>query len=127
MKSNCVYLVAVGLMASGMVFAQSSQGAMDSQSGCSTESQTKSGHTDANGDLPASKEAETQSGKPSQANPESAVPGSIGTAQTPDQGLTPEGERPATGMHTDQKGSSDANGSRPGVEPTTAPPANKKD
>ena|ERR1700681_299142 len=126
MKSNCVYLAAVALMASGMVFAQSSQGTMDSQSGSSTESQTKSGHTDANGDLPASKEAETQSGKTSQANPESAVPGSIGTAQTPDQGPAPKGERPASGVHTDQKGSSDDNGSLPGVDSTTAPPASKK-
>ena len=74
-------------------------------------------HTDAKGDLPASKENEGQSGRTSQANPKEVLPGSEGAASTPDQGLSPKGTTPATGTGDKLKGTTDTSGSRPGVEP----------
>ena len=122
MKKNLVYLAAVALMTSGMAIAQSSSqgtGTMDSQTGSSTSSAPQTGsHTDTQGDVPAAKEGEPQSGKDSQANPNEERPGAMGTPETPNAGSTPKGETPATGAQTERKGTTDDNNTRPG---TTAP------
>ena len=73
-------------------------------------------YTDAKGDLPAAKENEGQSGRPSHANPNEALPGSEGAAMTPDQGLSPRGTTPATGTGDKLKGTTDTNGSLPGAD-----------
>jgi hypothetical protein len=127
MKSKFVYVATVALMASGMAFAQSnsqgtnSQGTMDSQSGSSTSAAPQAGHTDAQGDLPAVKEGETQSGKASKANPKEERPGSMGAPETPNQGRSPKGETPATGIQNGQWGTTDNNRTRPGTTPPTEP------
>jgi hypothetical protein len=116
MRIKFVYVATVALLASGMVLAQSSgqnsQGTMDSPSGSSTAAAPQTG-TDAQ-----AKEGETQSGKPSQANPEEGRPGAMGTPTTPNQAESPKGETPATG---EQKGTAN-DSSRPGVDPAAAPP-----
>jgi hypothetical protein len=113
MKSKFVYAATVALMATGMVFAQSSgqnsQGAMDSPTGSTAAPQT-AGHTD----VPGVKDGETQSG--SQASPKKEMPGAMGTPTTTDQGTSEKGETPATG---EQNGD---NASRPGVDPAMAAP-----
>ena len=132
MTSKVIYLSAVALMAGGMALAQSSSQSsqpMDSQSGSSTASAPQTGeHSDAQGDIPAAKGNETQSGKASQADPSGERPGSRGTPQTPDAGRSPKGETPATGVQTEQKGQSEDNNARPGTEPPTndssTPPKN---
>jgi hypothetical protein len=124
MKNQIVYLASIALMASGMAVAQSGSqgtGTMDSQTGSSTASAPQTGsHTDSKGDLPAAKEGEPQSGKASQADPDSERPGSMGAPQTPNAGQTPKGETPATGSQTEQRGQSADTNARPGTEPTPA-------
>jgi hypothetical protein len=126
MRNKFVYLATVALMASGMVYAQSSgsQGAMDSQTGSSTASAPS--HTDARGDLPASKEGEAQSGKSTQPTTDGERPGAMGAPATPNAGTSPKGETPATGMQTEQKGTANDSDARPGTDSqSTAPPADK--
>jgi hypothetical protein len=128
MKNKFVYLATVALMASGMVYAQSNsnQGTMDSQTGSSTASAPA--HTDAHGDLPASKEAEPQSGKSTQSDSDSMRPGAMGSASTPNTGTSPKGETPATGAQTEQKGMANDSDARPGTDSqSTAAPNHSTD
>jgi hypothetical protein len=115
MKNKFVYLATIALMASGMTMAQSGAA---SQSGSSTATPTQvGGQTEAKGDLPGAKEGARQSGEASTANPGEVRPGVKGTAVTPDQGRSPAGTTPATGMDNGQKGTTDTNGTLPGAEP----------
>ncbi len=123
-KFLCV--ASIALMASGMALAQSStstststtSSTMDSQTGSSTSAAPQSGvHTDAQGDLPAVKEGEKQSGTSTQSD-QPERPGAMGTPSTPNAGTSPKGETPATGVQTDQKGNADDNSMRPGTTPS---------
>jgi hypothetical protein len=116
MKSRIVYAGLVALLACGMAWSQSSssQGTTDSQ----TPAAQSGSRTDGQGDLPAVKEGESQSGKSGNGDAADQRPGSMGTPTTPDAGTTPKGETPATGTQTEQKGSAKENGVRPGVDTT---------
>lgn len=117
MKNRIVYATMVTLVACGMAWSQSSssQGTTDSQ----TPAAQQKSHTDAQGDLPAVKEGESQSGRGRTGDAADQRPGAIGSPTTPDAGVTPKGETPATGSQTEQKGSATQNEARPGVEPIT--------
>jgi hypothetical protein len=120
MKSKLVYLATIALMASGMAMAQSTAAP---QSGSSTPAKTSMGaHTDASGDLPGAKEDESQSGTSTQSNSSDMRPGATGTPSTPDQGTSPKGTNPATGVGEQQKGTADTNEALPATDP--APPKN---
>src|SRR6266568_8682709 len=131
MKMNkLMYVATVALMASGMALAQSgtntsnstTSSTMDSQTGSSTATAPQTGgHTDTQGDLPAVKEGEKQSGTSTQSESQAERPGVMGTPSTPNEGVTPKGETPATGVQTEQKGKSDKSNMRPGT--TTSKPA----
>ncbi|HVJ06559.1 MAG TPA: hypothetical protein VM578_12870 [Candidatus Saccharimonadales bacterium] len=128
MKINkLMYVATVALMASGMALAQSStstststtSSTMDSQAGSSTATAPQTGgHTDTQSDLPAVKEGEKQSGASTQSDSQAERPGAMGTPSTPNEGMTPKGETPATGVQTEQKGKSDKDDMRPGATPS---------
>jgi hypothetical protein len=118
MKIKLVYLTGIVLVAGAMAFAQSSQSGTTTQSSSDTTTHQNNSHTDANGDLPAAKEDESQSGKSSTADSSSERPGAMGTPETPNTGASPKGETPATGMQTGQRGSSEDNDSRPATKST---------
>jgi hypothetical protein len=121
-KIACV--VAVALMGSGPIFAQSgSQSSTDQKNEQpATSGPQASGHTDANGDLPGAKENERQSGRTSQAPRKEDRPGAMGSPNTPDEGTTPKGETPATGGRAvGQEGSSQKDDALPATDdPTTS-------
>jgi hypothetical protein len=118
MKSKLVFLATIALMTGGMAIAQNSA---DSQGRTSTAPSTQMGGlSGARGYLPGVKYGESQHGRNSMAKLEDIRPGSAGTAVTPDQGISPKGVRPATGMDNHLKGTTDTNGSRPGVEAASA-------
>jgi hypothetical protein len=118
MNSKLAYIATIALMTSGMAIAQSGTGSL---SGGSTATSTQmGGHTEAKGYLPGTKFGESQRGRILMAKLEGIRPGSVGTAVTPDQGRSPEDFRPATGVNTGQTGTTDTNGSRPGVEAGSA-------
>jgi uncharacterized membrane protein YdfJ with MMPL/SSD domain len=124
MKHTLAYLAGIVLIAGAMALAQSTgSNTQDTQSGSAASTQQNTGHTDANGDLPAVKEGESQSGKSSTADSSEDRPGAMGAPETPNTGTAPKGETPATGAQTEQKGTSDDNNTRPG----SAPPDNSTD
>jgi hypothetical protein len=123
MKSRIGYAAIVALMMCGMAWSQtdqsSGQGKMDTQ----TPTATQKSHTDAQGDLPAVKENEGQSGKGT-TDTTGERPGAMGTPTTPDAGPTPKGETPGTGSQTEEKGSATGSTDRPGVDPNDSNPGN---
>jgi len=123
MKVTIACVVAVALMASGTIFAQSGiQNSTDPKNEQSTTSVPQaSGHTDAKGDLPGAKEAEGQSGRPSQATRTEERPAAMGSPHTTNEGTTPKGETPATGgAAVGQEGSSQKGDALPATDQTTS-------
>jgi hypothetical protein len=116
MKSRIGYAAIVALMMCGMAWSQTDQNSSQGTAGTQTPTARQKSHTDAQGDLPAVKEDEGQSGKGAR-DTGGARPGVMGTPTTPDAGTTPKGETPATGSQTEQKGSATGSDDRPGVNP----------
>jgi hypothetical protein len=123
MKSKFVFVAAIALIASGMVFAQSgsTQSTTDSQSANPAASAPQtSGHTDAN-DLPAAKTSDPQTDKTPPANVPNERPGAMGAPESPSTNPAQQGELPATGVKPDEKkGTTDNNEARPGTVPPTS-------
>jgi hypothetical protein len=123
MRIKIACAVAIALMASGTIFAQSGiQTSTDPKNQQSaTSAPQASGHTDAKGDLPGAKENEGQSGGTAQAPRKEDRPGAMGSPSTPDEGRTPKGETPATGgITTGQEGSSQNDDALPATDPSIA-------
>ena len=121
MKSRIGYAAIVALMMCGMAWSQTDQSSSQGTTDTQAPTATQKSHTDAQGDLPAVKEDEGQSGKGA-ASTTGERPGAMGEPSTPDAGATPKGETPATGSQTEEKGSATGSTDRPGVNPMTAPP-----
>jgi hypothetical protein len=125
MIRKLVYLATIALVAGGIAVAQDNT---SSQSGNTATAPTRmSGHTDAQGDLPAAKGNESQSGKGSTVNPAEIRPGSKGAGETTDMGPATKSMNPGTGTGDKLRGTADTNASLPGAEqpgkaPTTAAP-----
>jgi hypothetical protein len=114
MIRKLVYLATIALVAGGIAVAQDNT---SSQSGNTATTPTRmSGHTDAQGDLPAAKGNMSQSGKDATVNPSEVRPGAKGAGETTDMGPATKGMNPGTGTGDNLKGTTDTNGMRPGVE-----------
>jgi hypothetical protein len=122
MKSRIGYAAIVALMMCGMAWSQTDQSSSQGTTDTQTPTAKQKSHTDAQGDLPAAKEDEGQSGKATK-DTTGERPGAMGESATPDAGPTPKGETPGTGSQTEEKGSATGSTDRPGVNPTTAPPS----
>ena len=96
MKNKLVFAMLTALTASGMVFASTPDA------------------------LPGIGMAANQSGLVSTANPQYKLPGVVGTEETPNEGISPKGETPATGVESAQLGSaSPSSDMLPGTDVST--------
>lgn len=124
MKNRLLCIGAIAFLAGAMAVAQNnSQDNTDTQQGSTAT--TPEGTAQTKSDIPGGKEGQTEKGSDKQGNPDEARPGSMGAPSTPNTGTAPQGETPATGSQTEQKGTTDENDTRPGSSPTTAPDNNQ--
>jgi hypothetical protein len=99
MKNNFVYVAAIALITSGMIFAQTR---------VSSSPVSK---------LPASESTANQSGRLATVNPMYKLPGVVAMQDTPNTGNGRNGEIPGTGVHNGLRGSASPNSnSLPGIE-----------
>lgn len=121
MKNKFVFVAAIALIASGMVFAQSgtTQSTTDSQTGNPAASAPQtSGQSN---DMPAAKPGDSQTDKTPPANLPNDRPGAMGAPESPSTNPAQQGELPATGVKPDEKkGTTDSNEARPGTVPPTS-------